>query len=200
MSRQLWKSCLAAVAFLVIPLASAPAQSYDTLEILRLPERTIYIFPKGYAPAIGAYAPVVNPWFVQPGFAAPAFATSNVFPRDAVMPTSYYGAMDVAASTPSAASIALRVPENAEVWIQGKKMDEKGTERRVNLPAQDPLLLRDYEIRVEWPENGGKFSKTTHLTIRPGDQPSITYVAALAGKKSSAPESPMPRETEWPSR
>jgi hypothetical protein len=122
MNQQLWKSCLAAVGFLVIPLASAPAQTYDTFEILRLPERTIYIFPKGYAPAIGAYAPVVNPWFVQPGFAAPAFASSNVFPRDAVMPTSYYGATDVAASTPSAASITLRVPENAEVWIQGKKI------------------------------------------------------------------------------
>ena len=58
------------------------------------------------------------------------------------MPTSYYGATDMAASTPSAASITLRVPENAEVWIQGKKTDEKGTERRFNLPAQDTLLTR----------------------------------------------------------
>jgi len=117
MNQQLWKSCLAAVGFLVIPLASATAQTYDTFEILRLPERTIYIFPRGYAPALGAYAPVVNPWFVQPGFAAPAFATSNVFSRDAVMPTSYYGATDVAASTPSAASITLRVPATFAAYI-----------------------------------------------------------------------------------
>ena len=195
MNQQLLRSCLAAIGFLVIPLASATAQTYDTFEILRLPERTIYIFPKGYAPNIGVpYAPVVNPWFAQPGIASPAFTTSSV------MPSSYYGAFDVGAS-PSTSSITLRVPENAEVWIQGKKMDEKGTERRFNLPAQDTLLTRDYEVRVEWPENGGKFSKTTRLSVRPGDQPSITYVAALAGKKSSsAPESPMPRETESPIR
>jgi uncharacterized protein (TIGR03000 family) len=202
MNQQLLKLCLAAFGFLVLPWGSAGAQTYDTFEVLRLPDRTIYIFPKGYVPAVGAgYASVVNPWFAQPGFVPPAFSTSNVILRDGFVPASasYYGATDLAASPPTTSSVTLRLPENAEVWIQGKKMEEKGTERRFNLPTQDPRSTYDYEVRVEWPENDGRFSKTTHLNVRAGDQQSLTYVAALANQKPAAVyEPPMPREAEPP--
>src|SRR5207253_2839764 len=116
----------AAMALLVLPLGSAKAQLYDTFEVLRLQDRTIYIFPRGYAPNLATpFAPVVNPWFnpwyVQPTIAAPVVANPAILSRDSVSPLSYTGATDVSAS--SSTSITLRVPEDAEVWIQGKKMD-----------------------------------------------------------------------------
>ncbi len=157
------KFWFAAMALLVLPLGSAKAQLYDTFEVLRLQDRTIYIFPKGYAPNLATpFAPVAypwfNPWYGQPTVAAPMVAAPGVLPRDTVSPLSYTGATDVSAS--SSTSITLRVLENAEVWIQGKKMDEKGTERRFNLPSLDTGATYDYDIRVTWMDNGQKKSKS----------------------------------------
>ena len=191
------KFWFAAVALLVLPLGSAKAQLYDTFEVLRLQDRTIYIFPKGYAPNLATpFAPVAypwfNPWYGQPTVAAPMVAAPGVLPRDTVSPLSYTGATDVSAS--SSTSITLRVPEDAEVWIQGKKMDEKGTERRFNLASLDPGSTHDYDIRVTWTDNGQKKSDTTRLNVRAGDQQSITYIAALAAGKSSSAQAPTNKE------
>ncbi len=175
------KFWFAAIALLVLPFGAARAQTYDTFEVLRLSDRTIYIFPKGYAPNIAVpFAPVVNPWYYPP-VAPPAVTTA------AITPLSYtYGSESVQA--PAATSLTLRVPPNAEVWIQGKKMDEKGTERRFAFPSSDSRLSQDYEVRVTWQENGRNVSNTSRLNIRPGDQQSITFVAALTAKKPASTE------------
>ncbi len=191
------KFWFAAMALLVLPLGSAKAQLYDTFEVLRLQDRTIYIFPKGYAPNLATpFAPVAypwfNPWYGQPTVAAPMVAAPGVFPRDTVSPLSYTGATDASAS--SSTSITLRVPENAEVWIQGKKMDEKGTERRFNLPSLDTGATYDYDIRVTWTDNGQKKSDTTRLNVRAGDQQSISYIAALAAGRSNSAQAPTNKE------
>ena len=182
------KICLIGAALLALPLASARAQFYDTFEVIRLPERTLYIFPRGYAPAVATpYAPVAypwfNPWYAQPTVAAPVMATPGILPQNTVSPLSYTGATDTASS---ATSITLRVPEDAEVWIQGKKMDEKGSERRFNLPSLDSRVTYDYDVRVEWMENGKKKSDSTRLNIHAGDQQSINYIAAMATSKVGA--------------
>jgi uncharacterized protein (TIGR03000 family) len=180
----------AATALLVLSVGSARAQLYDMFEVIRFQDRTVYIFPKGYAPALATpFAPVAYPWYnwyAQP--TAPMVASPGMLPRDTVSPLSYSGATDASASS---TSITLRVPEDAEVWIQGKKMDEKGTERRFNLPSLDPRSTYDYDIRVDWTANGRKMSDTSKLSVRAGDQQSITYIAAMAGSKtgSSAPAS-----------
>jgi uncharacterized protein (TIGR03000 family) len=191
------KFWFAAMALLVLPLGSAKAQLYDTFEVLRLQDRTIYIFPRGYAPNLATpFAPVAypwfNPWYGQPTVAAPMVAAPGVLPRDTVSPLSYTGATDVSAS--ASTSITLRLPENAEVWIQGKKMDERGTERRFNLPSLDTGATYDYDIRVTWTDNGQKKSDTTRLNVRAGDQQSISYIAALAAGKSNSAQAPTNRE------
>lgn len=180
------KPWLAAMALLVLPLAAAKAQYYDTFEVLRLQDRTVFIFPRGYAPnAAVPFAPIVNPYF-QTNFTVPA-AASPWLSNNAVMPPSYYGAADTLAAPPMT-SITLRLPSDAEVWIQGKKTDEKGTERRFTLPPLDPSMTYDYEVRVTWPENGRTVSRTSHMSLRSGDQKSITYVAALAMQKPPSTE------------
>ncbi len=190
------KIWFAAMALLVLPLGAATAQTFDTFEVLRLQDRTIYIFPKGYAPNVAVPA-VGNP-YVVPTFAAPVVASPGILSRDAAMPLSYYYGAANTVSSPSSTSIILRVPSNAEVWIQGKKMDEKGTERRYNLPSIDPGMTYDHEVRVSWLENGQKVSRTSHLNIRLGDQQSITFVAGLAAKKPAPEEAPKPAEAPKP--
>src|SRR2546425_11527542 len=104
----------AAMAMLALPLAAAKAQTYDTFEVLRLQDRTIYIFPRGYAPNIAVpFAPVAYPWYAQPAVATPVVTTPGFLPTSTVMPLSYTGTTD-ALSAPAATSITLRVPENAE--------------------------------------------------------------------------------------
>ena len=79
------KFWFAAVALLVLPLGSAKAQLYDTFEVLRLQDRTIYIFPKGYAPNLATpFAPVAYPWF-NPWYGQPTVAAPMVAAPDAVL-------------------------------------------------------------------------------------------------------------------
>jgi uncharacterized protein (TIGR03000 family) len=185
------KIWFAAMAMLALPLAAAKGQTYDTFEVLRLQDRTIYIYPRGYAPNLAVpFAPVVNPWYVPStylptAFTAPFAAAPGILPENTVAPLSYTGSTGTLAA-PASTSITLRVPEDAEVWIQGKKMDQKGAERRFDLPALDSRTTYDYEVRVAWTQNGKKKSDTSRLSVRAGDQQSVTYIAALATNKTNS--------------
>lgn len=191
------KIWLAAMTMLVLPLGAATAQTLDTFEVIRTQDnRTIYIFPKGYAPNIAV--PAVVGSYVLPTVAAPVVASPGILSGDAVAPLSYYYGAANTVSSPSSTSIILRLPSNAEVWIQGKKMDEKGTERLFNLPSLNSGKTYDYEVRVSWPENGQTVSRTSHLNVRFGDQQSITYVAGLASKKPAPAEASTPMEAPAP--
>ncbi len=166
------------LAGVVMILAPQPgkAQIYDSFTVLRLPDRTIYFYPQGYAPSAALpYYPAVfdayrwpyNPYYSS--FPTPFAPTSY-------MPLSYES--PVASPFSDDTTITVRVPANAEVWIQGKKMKETGTERRFTLPALAPQATYDYDVRVTWSDNGRKVSDDHHLKIRAGDHQSITLIAA----------------------
>jgi len=56
----------------------------------------------------------------------------------------------------TAATLEVIVPENAEVWLDGKKMPQTGTVRRFPTPqlASDQVLTQ--ELRVTWKGKEGK--------------------------------------------
>jgi uncharacterized protein (TIGR03000 family) len=177
---------LAAVVMILAP-QPGKAQIYDSFTVLRLPDRTIYFYPQGYAPSAALpYYPTVfdayRSWSYNPypysGLPGPFAATSY-------MPLSYDSSL---ASSPFSddTTITVRLPSNAEVWIQGKKMKETGKERRFTLSALDPQAIYDYDVRITWSDNGRKVSDDHHLKIRAGDHQSITLVAAMTKNQGSS--------------
>jgi uncharacterized protein (TIGR03000 family) len=191
--RSFCKLGLSAIGLLGLFLGQAKAQTYDAINVYRLGEQTLYIFPRGYVPSAPyspvayPFAPVAYPWYPTAAVAAP-----GILPT--MTPLSYTGE---SAAPSGLTSITLRVPENAEVWIQGKKTEEKGMERRFTLPSLDPGTIYDYDIRVAWTENGQKKSDTAHLNVRVGDQQSVNYIAAQAGSRDNRPE-PRPEPAPAP--
>jgi uncharacterized protein (TIGR03000 family) len=183
---------LAALA-LIFVTQSARAQIYDSLTVVRLQDRILYLYPQGYVPVGGlSYFPSAYgygywpysyfdtyrywPSYYYPGIGGSYNPTSFV-------PSSYESPL----TSPSFdTSITVRVPSNAEVFIQGKKMSETGSERRFSLPSLDPSTTYDYDVKITWSENGNKISDEKHLKIHGGDHQSLTYVAALTKNQANS--------------
>ena len=177
----LGKLFVAAAAVMIFFPAPAKAQLYDALTVLRLPDRTVFFVPQGYPGALplSYYPTAFDPYRIWPYASSYPYSPGAYNPLSFVSPLSYAPAAG-AAPMSEGTSITLRVPTNAEVWIQGKKMTETGSERRFNLPSLDPLTTYDYDVRVGWSNNGRQVTDTRHLKVRAGDQQSVTYVAATS--------------------
>jgi uncharacterized protein (TIGR03000 family) len=173
---------LAAVAMILAP-QPGKAQIYDAFTVLRLPDRTIYFYPQGYAPSAAFYPAAFDAYRIWPYNPYPA--PSSPFAATSYMPLSYESPLASSALFDNT-TITVRVPANAEVWMQGKKMSETGTERRFTLPALDPQATYDYDVRVTWSDNGRKVSDDHHLKIRAGDHQSITLIAATTKNQASS--------------
>lgn len=100
-------------------------------------------------------------------------------------------AMGVPDPNPPRANMAeftVQVPHDAEVWIEGVKMSQRGTTRSFVSPVLKPAVSYMYEIRAEWTENGKRVSDSQRITVRAGARASVAFLArksdavALKGK------------------
>ncbi len=74
------------------------------------------------------------------------------------------------------ATLEVRVPRFADVWIQDQKMSEFGPVRRFDLPSLS--LGRDYSyvVRAAWRENGREMSHERTLKIQAGEVRSVDFM------------------------
>lgn len=75
------------------------------------------------------------------------------------------------------AEIIVHVPLDAEVWIEGVKMKQAGSQRRFISPPLRPNLTYAYEIRATWQENGREVTNVNNVRIQAGDRSSITFIS-----------------------
>ena len=76
-----------------------------------------------------------------------------------------YGSADDAA-----AIIRLRVPANAQVWLNGTATTLTGTLRPFIANSLEAGTDYSYEIRVRWTEAGKPVEQTRKVTFRSGDR------------------------------
>jgi uncharacterized protein (TIGR03000 family) len=67
------------------------------------------------------------------------------------------------------AHILLNVPAGAEVWFNGAKTSQTGTEREFVSPTLVPGKEYTYEVRVRWRENGEVKERTRTLNVHAND-------------------------------
>ena len=72
---------------------------------------------------------------------------------------------------PQRARLVLNVPDNAEVYLMGRKMVTAGETRKYNVPVKDPAKLYTYRIRVR--TERGQAVETSQL-IRAGQRLELT--------------------------
>jgi uncharacterized protein (TIGR03000 family) len=67
------------------------------------------------------------------------------------------------------ARIRLRVPADAEVWFEGVKTRQTGTERYFFSPPLTPGLTYAYEVEARWKEDGKAVRRQRQIVVHAGD-------------------------------
>jgi uncharacterized protein (TIGR03000 family) len=83
--------------------------------------------------------------------------------------------------------LTVRVPETAEVWIEGMKSKQSGPLRTFVSP---PLKVGDryaFAIRAAWTENGQPRNETREVIAGPGERVDVAFPAEPEPEKLPAP-------------
>ena len=135
----------------------------------------------GYDP--GSYA---RPDRVLPHDASPAhygaYPVAST-PTARVVPTySRPQTVSTPAESPSTAlpvHIEVRVPAGAEIWFDDEKTVQAGTVRLFVSPPLPPGRDYTYEVRARWREDGSEVTQSRRVTVRAGQQVSVTFPEAV---------------------
>jgi len=65
--------------------------------------------------------------------------------------------------------LEVRVPANAEVWIEGTKTLQKGVVRQFISPPIEPGRDYSYKIEAKWMDKGSEQTQSRTLVVRPGE-------------------------------
>ena len=89
---------------------------------------------------------------------------------------------------PNTVTLVAHVPENAQVWIEGKAVGGTGTLRTYQSPPVTPGDRYSYKVRVAWVEAGKLVSEKQEFPVKAGDVHCIFLVKAgsrLEGAKET---------------
>lgn len=86
-----------------------------------------------------------------------------------------------------AAEITIRVPANADVWIEGVRMKQQGSVRQFVSTKLTAGTSYAYEIRATWTENDRAVTQKQDISVRAGDQLRLTFVPSAALRAEFVP-------------
>jgi len=78
----------------------------------------------------------------------------------------------------NAALIDVRVPSNAQVWIDDQKTNQTGSMREFVTPSLNPGQDYSYDIRARWTENGQPMETQRKVTFHAGDRLAVNMLTA----------------------
>lgn len=70
--------------------------------------------------------------------------------------------------TDNKAHIWVRVPENAEVWVDGVKTKQTGEARYFFSPPLTPGKKYVYQVRIHWTKDGKSMEKSERMLVQAG--------------------------------
>ncbi len=75
----------------------------------------------------------------------------------------------------SVATMDVRVPADAEVWVAGARTGQRGTARTYVSPHLEPDQRYSYEIRARWTEGGKEVDRTRQISVRAGETVKVDF-------------------------
>lgn len=146
----------------------------------------------GSVPAGGFY----NPLGFMPayGYGTPTAA-----------PVPYYGPVTVTSTPPAPmlqgladrpAVLTLDFPAKADVWLNGKLVDEAPkSERELVSPALPDGEKFKFDVRAEWTEKGKVYEYARTVTLAAGERSKVTVVAGTPKADAAPAATPAPKST-----
>jgi uncharacterized protein (TIGR03000 family) len=113
----------------------------------------------------------------QPHGLKPSSSSSNSVYSPAAAPAGYQSSYLGPDSTGPAASVHIRVPDNAQVWFENAETRQRGAERDFISPPLTPGLSYTYHVRAQWIENGQPVTRTREFSVRAGSSVTLDFVA-----------------------
>jgi uncharacterized protein (TIGR03000 family) len=77
----------------------------------------------------------------------------------------------------ASARLTVKVPADADVWIDGTKTTSSGTTRAFESPLLEAGYRYSYEVRATWKENGHQVTQTQTVPVSPGMSAEVIFLA-----------------------
>ncbi len=95
------------------------------------------------------------------------------------------------------AALDIRVPSNAEVWVNDTKISQTGTMRTYTADNLTAGQTYSYKIKTEWTGQGGKKEKKERtVEVRPGERRTVDF--RMPTGRSSPEQLKEPKEPKEP--
>jgi uncharacterized protein (TIGR03000 family) len=101
------------------------------------------------------------------------FDTSNGSSTAIARQSNYPLPENTSASGP--AHLDVRLPAEAELWVDGKKTSQSGETRKFTTPDLKPGQEYAYEMRAHWNGKDGKKEETRRVAFRAGQQVKVDF-------------------------
>lgn len=143
-----------------------------------------YGYGLGYYPSYG-YSYPYNYYYTAPysyGYSAPqiytepyaAVPSSTVPAQDSGTPGTIVPASNVSSS--NAALIEVRVPANAEVFVDGNKTQQTGATRLFESPPLKQGSRYAYEVEAKWMDNGKMVEQKRKVVVQAGERSQADFL------------------------
>lgn len=86
------------------------------------------------------------------------------------------GANFIAPADQAPASVTIRAPYDAEVWVQDQKLNQTGEEYKFLSPILPANRTFTYDVRASWVEDGQKVTSRQFVNVRAGDRKSVLFI------------------------
>jgi uncharacterized protein (TIGR03000 family) len=104
----------------------------------------------------------------------------------------------VAGTVPSAALLRVRVPADADVWVEGQKTAQRGEWRLFVTPPLEEGRDLWYELRARWQDGATPVERTESVRVWPGDRRTIDFLRPAERHEREPASLPPPRKLGQP--
>jgi uncharacterized protein (TIGR03000 family) len=121
----------------------------------------------GYNAALGAQS--MYPGFGYSTALAPMSYVAYASPgSSALLPATF--------TTPEQpAHVEVHVPDDAQLWFDGQRTTQTGSERFFHTPPLEKGKSYHYDVRARWVQDGRTFDQTQEVAVYAGGQVSVTF-------------------------
>jgi uncharacterized protein (TIGR03000 family) len=129
------------------------------------------------------------------GSTYPGYGATDFYSSGSAGMSSYYGpgtmpdagysyGARAGAETRDSVRLNVRLPDpNAEVWVEGKRTEQRGTSREFVSPALNPDKSYTYEVRARWTENGKDVERTKTVPVRANGTVTVDFTSSAGNSR-----------------
>src|SRR5438552_15539773 len=85
-----------------------------------------------------------------------------------------------------AIAVNMTVPADAQIWFDGKKTSQTGTNRHFVSPPVAPGRDYAYEVQVKWMKDGKEVSQKRRVTVHAGDSIDLAFGDRSRGSEGAS--------------